>query len=104
MAMNNFDEFNHKTTEKIFKMFNVDELFPKWITKTLRFWQYKIVPFIVSIGLFIVLYNALNRVYIHYSFEKSIFLGITIIVFTLRNISTKISKYMVKIDTNYKKQ
>jgi len=92
--MFDFDKWSKKQTEKIFLYFNLDDdpIYTPKFKRFIKWFGFKLNPFILNIASFIILIWILNRINTNYGFEKMVAVGIVIIVFVLRGIANEIGK------------
>jgi len=92
--MFDFNEISKKQTDKVMKKWNVDNdpIYTKKFKKIFKFIGYSIFPFVLSVASFLVMLRIFYLVKSRGGIEGVVILGITIIIFTIRGLTTEIKK------------
>jgi len=92
--MFDFHEISKKQMDKIMKKWNVenDPIYTTGFKKFFKFLGYKVFPFILSVASFIILIKIFGMVKDNSGIESAIILGMVIIIFTLRGMTSEIKK------------
>jgi len=92
--MFDFHEISKKHTDKIMDKWNVDTdpIYSTRFKKFIKFLGYSLFPFILSVASFIIMIVILNRIYDMSGMKGVVIIGLTIIIFSLRGLSSEIKK------------
>lgn len=91
--MFDFEKLSNKVNQKVLDKFNIDgnEDIPDWVRRFMKFWAFKVSPFLLNITGFIVLIIIFGRINSAYGFERVVMVGFVLVIFTLRSLSKKLN-------------
>lgn len=91
--MFDFEKLSNKVNQKVLDKFDIENNkdIPKWAKRFMKFYAFKVSPFLLNITGFIVLIFIFGRINSAYGFERVVMVGFVIVIFTLRSLSKKLN-------------
>jgi len=92
--MFDLEKWSKGQTDKIFLWFNLDDdpIYTPRFKRFIKWFGYKLNPFILHIASFIILIWIFNRINTNYGFERVVILGFVIVIFSLRSLKNEMCK------------